>query len=823
MIETTWLRWFRLLFGATAPAAAATLVALFVGQALGAALAARHLPRVRRPLLAWAALEGTAALWALAVPTLLAAGGAAIDGLYADLVERPVWLTTVRLGTAVFVTLPAALCMGAVLPAAGAALVPDAGKLGTTGTGLYAWHLAGAAVGAALAATILTDGLGVTGAYGVGVGILVGLALALIAIGRGAQRALPERALGGSDPTPGASGASGASGDGGLLALAALSGFGALAAQVLLVRSLGLVLDQSVYAFAAVLVVVLAGLAGGAALVSLALRHDLAAAETLAAAGLALGALGLGFHPAVLHDLTDGLRPLVSGGGLAAFGAAVRLVALSAGPALLPAGLVLPALFAAAGRRGGAAERHLGRLSAANTAGAIAGALCAPFVLLVWMTPFGAFLAVALVWAIAAVFVPLAGRRTRLRRDVVLAFGWIALFARANPLDVPLVRLEPGETLEAVSSSAAGIVAVVARDDGLLLRTDSHYTLGGTADRAHQERQGALARLLRPGAQRAAWVGSATGISASALAREPLERLVLVELMPGVAEAAARWFAVDNRGVHVDPHTRVVLDDARSFLRATAERFDLVVADLYVPWRAGAGSLYTAEHFAAVRAHLAGDGVFVQWLPLYQLEEEAFLSIAATFLDAFPSTSVFRGDFFGRYPIVALVGFAGAAPSPDAVAAATQRSVEAGVDDRWVTHPSGVFSLHVGPLAPLRPQLASVARNTDGRPRVEYLAAGSGTSGGLHEPLVGLRWIRFVDQLQAAAAATGDPIFPVLPADARRAMRAGSLLQAASAQWSAGRADRAAPLLAAARAGLPEAFLDPNRPDPSAADLWPDD
>ena len=64
-----------------------------------------------------------------------------------------------------------------------------------------------------------------------------------------------------------------------------------------------------------------------------------------------------------------------------------------------------------------------------------------------------------------------------------------------------------------------------------------------------------------------------------------------------------------------------MLDDARNFLRATSERFDVIVADLFVPWQAGTGALYAREHFEAARAHLAPGGLFCQWLPLYQLGE----------------------------------------------------------------------------------------------------------------------------------------------------------------------------------------------------------
>jgi len=40
-------------------------------------------------------------------------------------------------------------------------------------------------------------------------------------------------------------------------------------------------------------------------------------------------------------------------------------------------------------------------------------------------------------------------------------------------------------------------------------------------------------------------------------------------------------------------------------VRATSERYDLVVSDNFHPARSGSGSLYTVEHFAAVRERLA--------------------------------------------------------------------------------------------------------------------------------------------------------------------------------------------------------------------------
>src|SRR4030095_16715911 len=196
--------------------------------------------------------------------------------------------------------------------------------------------------------------------------------------------------------------------------------------------------------------------------------------------------------------------------------------------------------------------------------------------------------------------------------------------------------LQANEEPIEITSTPAAVVAVVARDSERLIRVDNHYALGGTAERVHHERQSHLPLVLAPDARRIAYAGSAPGISAGGALAHPIDALFLVELVPGVAQAAERWFGDANRGVYRDPRTRVVLDDARNFLRLTGERFDAVVADLFVPWQAGAGSLYTREHFAAVRDHLAPGGLFCQWLPLYQLGEAAFTAIPPTFLDVLP-------------------------------------------------------------------------------------------------------------------------------------------------------------------------------------------
>jgi spermidine synthase len=318
-----------------------------------------------------------------------------------------------------------------------------------------------------------------------------------------------------------------------------------------------------------------------------------------------------------------------------------------------------------------------------------------------------------------------------------------------------------------------------------------------------------------------AFLGSATGSSAGAALLHPgVEEITLVEIVPGVARAAERYFGAENRGVYRDPRSDVVLDDARNYLRATRKSYDVIVADLFVPWRAGTGSLYTREHFEAARERLAPGGLFCQWLPLYQLSREEVLVIAATFSDVFPDAFAIRGDFFAKHPILALVGGA-TLPNAEDLAGRAEPLRAAGVEDRWITHPLGLFSLYLAPLGPSAGAWQTIPRNSDDRPRIEFLAARTHAGArGKQEALVGLDYSKFAKSLRVAAARAG--ALDDVSEAARRAGDGGHALQVAGALLNAGRRVPTSQALANAAALLPPALLSDAAPDPSAAEAWRD-
>jgi spermidine synthase len=263
---------------------------------------------------------------------------------------------------------------------------------------------------------------------------------------------------------------------------------------------------------------------------------------------------------------------------------------------------------------------------------------------------------------------------------------------------------------------------VVDTGDDLQLRLDNYYVLGGSAAATNERRQGLLPLLLHPAPHRVAFVGMATGITASAGPALGVERTVVVELVPEVAAAAAAHFGAWNAALLRRPDVHLVVDDGRRWLAASAERWDVVVSDLFIPWHAGASSLYGREMFETVARRLSPGGLFCQWLPLYQLTREEFDAIARTFLAVFPDASLWRNDFYPDRPVVGLIGqLAPRTLDLDRVGERLAALPEWSRDPLLAT-PQGLGMLHLGDLAAARALIANGPLNTDDRPLIEFLA-----------------------------------------------------------------------------------------------------
>ena len=118
-----------------------------------------------------------------------------------------------------------------------------------------------------------------------------------------------------------------------------------------------------------------------------------------------------------------------------------------------------------------------------------------------------------------------------------------------------------------------------------------------------------------------------------------------VEINPIIANDVMRdRFREFSGGIYTHPRVRVFVDDGRSFVRRTPDRYDVIQASLVDTWAATAAgaytltenTLYTVEAFDDYLDHLTDDGVLTitRWvfdgLRLVSLAQEACDRAAGT-------------------------------------------------------------------------------------------------------------------------------------------------------------------------------------------------
>lgn len=690
-LEMLWMRSAALVFGATATTTASVLACCFAGMALGSA-AARH--GSARPVRRYGRLEvgvAVGAAWSAVAFTLLGGEWAARTALALGPLGA--------FGAIAVATLPAAVCLGATLPSLGQALA--GGLAGRRGGLLYAVNTLGAATGATLTGFGLPVLVGVRASYAIA--MVASAAAGSLALATERSTAVAVAATARAESPPPLR----------LIVVALATGALGIGLEVVWTRVLAQVLHNSTYSFAAVAIVFLVAIAAGAALAAVGMRRvspDRLAALALVAAGVTTVA---GYWTFVW--LTDGLAYVGMETGLVEYLCRIAvLVALAAGPAALAASAVLPALWQAAG---GSAARALGALASASSAGGAAGALLAGFVGVPTLGLRGALLFAAVTYVVLADVV--LARRTRAHPFVYVALLAIVVW---NPLRAPLTHVRDHETVRATLEGPSGIVTVVDDGDDTQMRLDSFYTLGGSASAVNERRQGLLPLLLHPAPARVAFVGLATGITASAAPALGVRDTTVVELVPEVAVAARVAFRQWNGGFLDRNDVHLVVDDGRRFLTTTDAHFDVIVSDLFVPWHAGAGSLYARETYEAAARRLAPGGLFCQWLPLYQLTRDEFDVIARTFLDVFPSVSLWRGDFYAERPVVALVGLRTPRVLDLDALPARIASLPEAFRDETIGSPRALAMLYAGDLGNAADLFTHAPANTDDRPVIEFLA-----------------------------------------------------------------------------------------------------
>ncbi len=775
--------WFQLLefsVGSSAVSLGVLLGTFMGGLCIGSLLFNRMVPAKWHPLRVYATLElGIGILGlvlTLALPTL--------ESVYASIAHNNPSIL-LRAVMCVVILLPPTILMGATLPAISRWIESTPRGLAWLGF-FYGGNTFGAVVGCLLAGFVLLRlyDMNVSAYLAAGINLAVALIGLLLSTMTGPVAAHSDAPAAGPALVP-VRDASDSLPRGLIYVSIAVSGMTALGAEVVWTRILSLLLGGTTYTFSIILAVFLAGLGIGSSIGAMFTRT--AANPRVALAWCqGLCALGIGW---TAYNITTALPQWpVSPWITMSPGYRFQLDLARCAWAILPPTVFWGASFpiALAALAGGASKqetaRTVGRVYAANTVGAICGALFfSLFAVVTWGTQVceRTLIVLAAVAGILAALSAVAQAVSALTREMaqgiarrfegsllfngltalvatlLIAGGTLFILAR-NELDKTPWELVaygrdilnsrrnfPYRQLVEMREGRSSSVAVTREGFDTLFFHVAGKVEASTLpeDMRLQLMLGHFPSMFHPAPKKVLIVGCGAGVTAGSflLHLPPYDpahpddvKVVICEIEPLVPNVVATHFSAQNNGVvtrkqngeFLDPRVKVVYDDARHYILTTDEKFDIITSDPIHPWVKGAASLYTKEYFELVKQHLNPGGLVTQWVPLYESNMAVVKSEVKTFFEAFPNGSVWSNDINGGGYDVVLMG--GAEPLKIDAAALQKRLdnilVKSTLSKVNLGTATDVLKTYSGSAEDLKSWTIDGETNHDANLRLQYLA-----------------------------------------------------------------------------------------------------
>lgn len=669
--EIVWFQLLQLVIGSSAVSLAVLLGTFMGGMCLGSLLLPKYVSAKEHPLKVYAYLE----LGIAACGLLVLFGAPIIGGWYDALGLQGMPGIFGRGIVAAICLLPPTLMMGATLPAMSRWVETTPQGVSWLGY-FYGGNIAGAVLGSLLAGFYLLRVFDMTTAT------LVAIALNVLVAGGGLLLAsrTPHAAPKESKSLVTEKGARTV-----YLAIG-LSGMTALASEVMWTKVLSLQFGATVYTFSLILAVFLTGLGIGstigASLASSVKRPRVAFGwcQMLICGAMAWAAYQM-FDSLPYWPINPSISSELNGTVNAdAFNFQLDLVRCFwvVLPGAILWGASFPLALASAATKGQDPGRLVGGVYAANTVGAIVGALFASLVL-VWYL--GSQHSIQLMIGLSALsgLMMLApavsdgdGKSFSWGPAIllILATGGAGLLVRNVP-QIPGILIAYGR----YAATWVGQNEIIYAQEGLqasvaVSRTPSgvlNYHNAGKVqassepqDMRLQRMLGHMTTLIPDDPKRVLVIGCGAGVTAGAVSISPyVTNQTIAEIEPLVPSSVSKYFGEHNYNVVTNPKVHVQIDDARHYLLTSKEKFDGITSDPLDPWVKGAATLYTKEFFDVAKAHLNPGGVVTLFVQMYESNEAAVKSEIGTFLESFPNGIVFGNTQNGRGYDLVLVGQAG--------------------------------------------------------------------------------------------------------------------------------------------------------------------
>ena len=646
--ESIWTHYLKLFLGHAAYAQTLVLAIFMGGMAIGSWLCSRYSLAWGNLLKGYAIAEGVIGSGALVFHEIFTRS---IESSYTTVIPSlgtPAVVTAFKWALSALLILPQSILLGMTFPLMSAGILrlfPE--RPGRSVALLYFTNSIGAAAGVLLSGFVLIRLTGLPGTMRLAALVNIGLALTVWYLVRNASCESGVAAEPATGPDRGMFRL--------FLAVSLVTGAASFIYEIGWIRMLSLVLGSSTHAFELMLSAFIFGLACGGFWLQRCIDRIALPVRFLGRVQVAMGLLALstlllyGQTFEVMQWLVSSLPKTDAGYSLFNLSSSAIAMAIML-PATFCAGMTLPLITFVLIKRGHG-ERSIGAVYASNTIGAIIGVFFAihlgmPLLGLKGLISFGAgldiFLGLILLWSPAS-----QSRSWRVPAAItVLAVGALAATIAFTELDVfkmgsgvyrqgILLPRNSFRNLYHLDSKTATIDVFLGGLGSMRIntngKTDASVMMdperSAEMDESTMVLLAAIPMALHPEAKSAAAIGFGCGLTSHTLLTNALLRQVdTVEIEKGMVEAA-RNFRPNVDLVFTDPRSHIYLDDAKTFFSSRNRKYDLIISEPSNPWVSGVSGLFSQEFYHLIKRSMNDDGLFVQWVQLYEIDVELVVSV----------------------------------------------------------------------------------------------------------------------------------------------------------------------------------------------------
>ena len=668
--EVIWARILQLTFGSTVYAITTVLTAFMAGLSLGSYFMGRIAEKKKNPLLLYGLMECGIAIYALLTPFLLELTDKLYLSYYHTIWQQQQLLFIVRFLHSFVVLLIPTIFMGATLPVLSKYLISRFENFGRTLSLLYAINTFGAMIGTAFVGFYALPAIGMiqSNYIAASLNLIIGIvSIFLWNIFKAQDRIIQE-----SSTEPAAQPITHDEKESPLATaktkhmllyikiLLLVSGYAAMAYELLWTRTLELFINSTTYSFSIILVIYLLGIALGSLINSVVLKGRFNNIQHLAILQLIIGGSVFICFP------------------LFAYIPRLVLLAWQVAPAsyawndfakmlccmiimLIPTicmGMTFPIgaeIYSSFRRR---ISQDIGTAYAFTTWGNILGSFITGVFMIAWLgiqTNMKICIIMNVLLAIAGIIL-FYEKRVKLTYAVVLIATLIVLLVIVYPpwspymLDSGVFMYQQRYKVSSLFEEMAKewkityykeglntLITVRSSGDSIMMRMNGKTDASTIfPDMHNQLMAGYLVLLQKPEAKNSLIIGLGSGVTAGVIIQSPnLTRVDCIEIESSVLEAA-NYFKYYNRDFINDKRVHIYIEDGKSFLKSTKNKYDIISLHLSNPWIPGIANLYTEEAYELMKSRLNDNGILLQWFQTYRVSPAIIKMVVRTYAKVFP-------------------------------------------------------------------------------------------------------------------------------------------------------------------------------------------